>query len=178
MTAVVNPDCQVLFAIRDAFPTAVIGAPFGFYNYDFTAGIPPNPGRFHITVNNSGAIQYVRTAAPLGPGIVNPATSFGGPWTTGMITLSVTANAGLTPEIFILTGYDNRVNGIGNISLVAGSISDRGLSGPNANRGWLNLKVRGQPNLPTVGAHGLVALMGLLALAGGYALRRRVLRSA
>ncbi len=33
-------------------------------------------------------------------------------------------------------------------------------------------------NQPTIGTHGLVALVGLMALAGGYALRRRVRRSA
>ena len=67
------------------------------------------------------------------------------------------------------------------ISLVSGAMSDRAVSGPNANRGWMNLCV-GAPNgidcpqftVPTMGTHGLVALMGLIALAGGYMLRRRL----
>ena len=77
-----------------------------------------------------------------------------------MVTVSVTQNLGATDEIFMLTGSDNRVQGIGNISLVAGSISARSLHGPNANRGWLNFQVVPEPTRVLM----LVAGLSLLAL--------------
>ena len=79
-------------------------------------------------------------------------------------------------EIFTFTGSDNRVNGVGTISLVAGGVSDRGVSGPNGNRGWLNLTVGPvifDGPIPAVSHGGLAAVFGLLALAGGYALHRK-----
>ena len=73
----------------------------------------------------------------------------------------------------MLSGSDARVGGQGSISLVAGAVSLRGLTGAHADRGWLNLVV-GHRNIPAVSAPGLAAAFGLLALAGGYALRRRI----
>ena len=72
---------------------------------------------------------------------------------------------GATAEIFIRTGSDGRTTGdgrdlSGQVSLIAGAISDRTLSGPNANRGWLQMYVP-EPGT-TLGAVG--ALLTLLAL--------------
>ena len=165
--ALTNPACQVIFARNTPLPTAAIGAPFGFSAT--TARSAPNPGRFYASVSSAGAItNIVNPNTGLGPGTANPVRSFGGPWTTGMLTVSVTQNPGDTDEIFMLTGSDNRVNGIGNISLVAGSISHRNLSGPNANRGWLNFQVVPEPTRVLM----LVAGLSLLALLN-RALRRR-----
>jgi hypothetical protein len=106
----------------------------------------------------------------------NSAAGFGGPWTTGRLT--VRAPAAGAPEVFTLSGYDNRApTGIGPISLVAGGVSNRAASGPNANRGWLNLVVG--PVLPdavpslsgwSIASLGL-ALLGIGA--AGLALARR-----
>ncbi len=78
-----------------------------------------------------------------------------------MLTVSVTANTGPSPEVFFLTGSDNRVDGIGNISLVAGGVSERTLTGPTANRGWLNFRVVPEPTRMLMLAAGL-ALLALL----------------
>ena len=77
-------------------------------------------------------------------------------------------------QSFVITGGDSRVSGVGAISLVAGSMSNRGVSGPNANRGWLNMTI-GSPlgALPSMSGPGIAALVGLMSLAGGYAMRQR-----
>ena len=91
--------------------------------------------------------------------------SKGFPWTTGLITVSQPGAA--PPEIFFLSGTDMRVAGVGNVSLVSGSLSDRALSGPNANRAWLRLAM---PE-PTVAA-GAGAALAMLALCHGLVRRR------
>jgi hypothetical protein len=77
-----------------------------------------------------------------------------------------------TPEIFIFSGMDSRINGVGSISLVSGAVGTRSLNGPNAHRGWLNLTL-GAPAVPAVSPPGLAAAVGLLILSSVYALRRR-----
>jgi hypothetical protein len=166
-----NPACQVIFALATPDPTGAQGGPFGFQNG--TAGNAQSPGRYYMTVTAAGKIVGI-TNVGLGPGAANPATSYGGPWSTGKLTVSVTANLGPADEVFPMRGKDNRVNGVGAISLVSGSVSNRGLSGPNANRGWINWTIGPQlPVTPTMSTRGLAAFVGLMALAGGYALRRR-----
>jgi MYXO-CTERM domain-containing protein len=127
----------------------------------------------HATVQANGVITGI-TPTGLGPGIANPATSYGAPWTTGMLTVSVTANVGPNPSVFVMSGADNRVNGVGTISMVSGSVSDRGTSGPNANRGWLNLNVGPSGTVPAMSVSGYAAAAGLIVLAGAFALRRRI----
>ncbi len=109
------------------------------------------------------------TSPGLGAGLANPATSFGGPWTTGMVTVNQSA-AVPSPEIFILSGTDTRVNGVGTINLVAGALSDRTLTGANANRGWLNLTVGG--DTPGLSSWGIGILAVLLSGAGVWRARR------
>jgi hypothetical protein len=99
-------------------------------------------------------------------GLTNMAASTGYPWTTGMLTLS----APLAPgggEIFMISGMDSRVGGVGAIQLVSGSLSRRGITGPNANRAWLRL-VLPEPSA----TFGTLGALGMLALCHGLARRR------
>lgn len=163
-----------IFAFANPAGTGAQGAPFGWFNQ--TAGAVPNPGVL-VAVANANGTLLTNVATVPNPGLPNPATSYGGPYTTGMLTVSVPAAVG-GAEIFQLTGADNRnSSGIGTISLVSGSVANRGVSGPNANRGWVNLTI-GPPifnpiTMPAVPVGGLAAAFGLLALAGGYAVQRR-----
>jgi hypothetical protein len=110
-------------------------------------------------------------------GFTNMATSHGFPWTTGMITVQ---NAALgAPEIFVLTGMDNRTaSGGGTIQLVSGSLSTRSTTGDNANRGWIKLILKGSPTptpgVPALSRASLAAMAGLMLLGAGYAMRRRL----
>jgi len=98
--------------------------------------------------------------------ISNMATSEGFPWTTGMLTISQPAAKG-SPEVFTLTGMDSRVGGVGTISLVAGALSDRVTTGPNANRSWARY------TLPEPGAVlGAAAALAMLGVCHGLVRRR------
>jgi hypothetical protein len=168
-----NPACQVIFALATPAGTGAQGAAFGVIVG--TSGAGPADGRFYMSVSAAGAIQTIQSTNPLGPGLPNPATSYGGPWTGGQLTISVTENVGATSEVFIISGSDNRtVNGAGTLSMVSGSVSDRTLTGPNANRGWMNLTIgKGVGSAPALSPHAMGAVMGMLALAGFYVARRR-----
>jgi hypothetical protein len=167
-----NPGCQVIFALATPAPTGAQGAAFATGTVR-DPGVAPNPGRYYMSITLAGIITNIYTSDPQGPGLANPVTSYGAPWTTGMLSILVTAAVGET-EQFTFTGSDNRVGGVGSISFVSGSVSDRSLSGPNGNRGWLNLDI-GPENIPapTLSVQGVAAFLGLLGLTGAYALRRR-----
>ncbi len=108
--------------------------------------------------------------------MANPAISWGGPWSTGL--LIVEQPLASPPETFTLSGSDNRVNGVGSLSLVSGSVSTRGVSGPNANRGWLNLELGiKKVVVPSISDPGFAAVFGLIALGGCYVLWRRRIQS-
>jgi hypothetical protein len=178
-----GPACVIAFYDAGPAPTGAVGAPFGFTNNTIAA--IPNPGAFTGTVNAAGVV--VQLNAVLGPGLGNNGTSWGGPWTSGMITAS--APAAVPPELFQLTGADGRASGFGlstasgaapngggtgMLSLVASGFSQRSISGPNANRGWLNMTIGAKTShIPVMPAYGVAALVALTALSGAYALRRR-----
>ncbi len=104
----------------------------------------------------------------------NMATSQPGPWTTGKIIISNPA-AGGAGEKFTLSGKDSRtIHGAGTIQMVAGALSARTTSGPNANRGWIQLELGTLTPVPSMSPLGLAAMVGLLLLAFGYATRRRI----
>jgi hypothetical protein len=162
--------CIAAFFDAGPAPTGAVGAPFGFTNN--TVPVVPNPGAFIATITAMGAV--VNLGAALGPGAGNAGTSWGGPWTTGMISAS--APQAVPPELFQLTGMDARASGSGTgmLSLVAGGFSQRSISGPNANRGWLNMTIGVQTShVPLMPAYGVAALVALTAVTGAYALRRR-----
>ena len=85
------------------------------------------------------------------------------------VTVNQSAAVG-SPEVFILSGSDGRVNGVGTISLVSGAVSDRTLTGANANRGWLNLTIGG--DTPGLSSWGIGVLAVLLSGAGVWRARR------
>lgn len=161
----VNPGCQVIFALATPAGTGAQGATFNAKVS--TSGAAPSPGLFNAVIGAGGAIASV-TPTGIAPGLPNPATSYGAPWTTGMLTVQNTAAFG-SPETFVLSGSDNRVSGVGTISLVAGSTSDRGISGPNANRGWLTITIGDVTGTPALSTWGIGALAVVLA---GAAVRR------
>lgn len=159
-----NPGATCIAAkiVAQPAPLAAAGGPFGFTNV--TTPVNQVPGVYVVGANTAGSI-FFRTPTPNnGPGPTNAANSAGGPWTTGMLTVSQPSALGAS-EIFTLTGSDGRVNGVGNISLVSGAVSTRTLSGPNANRAWLNLTITDPGNnpVPTASSWGLAALMVLIA---------------
>jgi hypothetical protein len=123
----------------------------------------------HFVGANATGTIYVKAAVATTP-FQNNAQGFGGPWTTGSLTV-IQPLAAAAPETFTLQGSDNRtsVSGLGNISLVAGGVSNRARSGPNANRGWLFLTVASKlAPVPSISSWGIASL-GILLLGGGAA---------
>ena len=115
---------------------------------------------------------WARAAA--GPVLLNTAMSKGGPWTTGRINITNTAAVPMT-ETFTLTGKDARTaNGGGTIQLVSGSVSTRATTGPNSNRGWVELQLIPAEAVPATQWWGLAAIAALIALSFGYAMRQRL----
>ena len=164
--------CKVLMALANPNSTGDGGAGDAFGGGGTSPGTPVDPGAFTASITLAGKITV--PGAFSGPGIGNAATGAGAPWTTGMVTVSMSQALGST-EIFTLTGSDNRTaGGAGTISLVAAALSQRATSGPNANRGWMNMTVGNALGaLPTISGPGIAALVGLMSLAGGYAMRQR-----
>jgi hypothetical protein len=116
-----------------------------------------------------GAVLVATGAIP-----TNMAASQPGPWTTGQIVISNPAAKG-GGEKFTIEGKDARTaNGGGTIQMVAGSLSTRLTSGPNANRGWLRLQLTPNAAVPSMSWLGLSATVGLLVLTFGYTMRRRI----
>jgi len=181
-----DPNCRAVFALATPDATGLYGASFGASGT--TPGATPSSGDFYVTVNGpnlapttgetfslGGKIVGIDTVNPQGPGASNVATTYGAPWTGGQLVVSVTANFGADVEKFTMTGIDTRTaDGAGTLSLVTGTVSDRASSGPNANRGWLNMTIgRYNQLLPALSPQAGVAVMGLLGLAGYYVARRR-----
>ena len=163
-------------SVRKVYPTlpqnlvepVVWGAPFGAVIQRLGAA-PGNMVSALLTVNgkpqNTATVMITNNPAPTGPGtgmgLVQRATSWGGPLTTGMVTVQVIPlDTNVLPSTWAVTGSDHRdAGGNGFVSLVSGSVSSRNLSGPGTSRTMLTLAVP-EPAM----AFGLVA--GVLALAG------------
>jgi hypothetical protein len=133
-----------------------------------TPGTPAAvPGSVNISATMNGLVLQ---SAPRGSAFMlnNMAVSEGFPWTTGNITLSAMSALG-KGEKFVIKGADGRdAMGEGTISLVAGALSNRNVSGPNANKSWARY------TLPEPGATlGAVAALAALAICHGLVRRRR-----
>jgi hypothetical protein len=142
--------------------TGAVGAKFGSYNQ----GVPP-PGKGVYTGVVASPLGIILSVGnKIGPGLQNTTSaSFGGPLTTGTVTIS--QPLATPPEIFILKGSDARTPaGSGNITLVGGAVSTRSISGPNANRVTVNY------NLPEAAA-AVSAGAALLSLLVCHRLARR-----
>ena len=121
----------------------------------------------------AGTVSFFTFVTPQ-PGPTNMAASDGFPFTTGMITISAMSAMG-APEIFIISGDDTRTaGGAGTIQMVAGALSQRPLSGDNANRAWVRLVLEPNPQVPSMSVLGLATTAGLMLLTAGYAMRRRI----
>ncbi len=97
-----------------------------------------------------GTVINAVLVGPVNNGLTNMALSDGFPFTTAKITISaMNANGGA--EKWVISGDDNRTaGGAGTIQMVAGSLSARPLSGPNANRAWVRLVLVKLPPVPTM----------------------------
>jgi hypothetical protein len=152
--------CIVVFALATPANTQVGGGPFG--TVATTGGMTPAMGRYHATVQADGAVVAIgNLVASMPAGAPNPATSYGAPITTGMIT--VTASALGSNETFTETGSDGRVSGVGTLSLVNAGVSQRALTGPNSNRGWVNYTIP-EPTTVAGAAAALAVLFGCHSL--------------
>ncbi len=152
--------------------TGVGGGPIGVVNITSPALSPGNVRK--IAVTTAGAVTQAGPT-PLGNFPKNNVKSYGGPWTTGKVTVRAPqALAG--PEVFYLQGSDNRVNGLGSISFVSGGLSHRSISGANGNRGWQNLVV--SPfSVPSISNGGLILLGAIFFAATMWMVRRAVVAS-
>jgi hypothetical protein len=91
-------------------------------------------------------------------------TSWGFPFTTGRLTISVTDRPGPgNLETFTRTGGDNRTSdGTGVVVMVSGSLSSRSIFGPqlpHGNRGWATYVIPEPSSILAAGA-ALFALLG------------------
>jgi hypothetical protein len=135
-----------------------------------TIGVGPAPGVGVGKFGPNGTVTHFFFTPNSNPGFTNMATTVGYPWTTGMLTISNSGAAG-TPEVFMITGKDNRTaGGAGSIQLVAGGLGQRTTSGSNANRAWVRLQL--STDAPAASPGMLAAGAGLILLGFGYASRR------
>ncbi|MCH2184698.1 hypothetical protein MK280_02385, partial [Myxococcota bacterium] len=149
----------------------VAGRPIGPPESEFPAPIPSNIRPIAITIaGNVTRVGSTCIGACTGP-VNNVEASWGFPYTTGIVRVSADDAIG-SAEIFTLTGADNRVDGVGSISMVSGGLSDRSQTGSNANRAWLNWTIPGGAPAPSISNGGLVLLSALMLGATLWMLRR------
>ena len=144
----------------------VAGAPIAAPPETTPGGPVMTKGVRVVSVPTSMGLVAMSAVAAMTAPISNMATTEGFPFTTDMLTISQPAAKG-SPEVFTLTGMDSRVGGVGTISLVAGALSDRVTTGPNANRSWARY------TLPEPGAVlGAAAALAMLGVCHGLVRRR------
>jgi hypothetical protein len=161
-TALAGPDtgCYAIKASVSLPPLVAVGGPFHYVNSVPTA---PLPGKIYVVSANTGGTIGLK--ASVGTASVQISrSSWAGPWTVGQVTI---VNPTLHGSTFTITGFDKRVSGVGNISLVAGGLS-RGF----AHRGYLQLTV-GVQKTPALSTWGVASLAFLLAGAARASLARR-----
>jgi hypothetical protein len=170
-----------------AAPTGVAAAGGAWANTVATLGLAANikagVGKFGPGIlKPGGPLGTVSVWANAGAGAgtaINAASSTGFPFTTAIV--SITAAAASPAEQFIISGNDTRTaGGQGTIQMVAGAVSNRSISGPNANRAWLRLNLVEPTNTPAMSPPVrlvTVALIALLAV-GYFVVRPRVASNA
>lgn len=194
---------QCVSALIDALPTGLIAAGQGFTPNGGGAIVTtpggvnrplltpngaatvlglsaPQPSLSGIAIGKFGLVPLgtVSAAVLIGPfnnGVTNMATSTGFPFTTGKITVSATLAAG-AGEVFIISGSDGRsANGAGTIQMVAGSMSSRFATGPNANRAWVRLVLDPLAPVPAMStlAQGVMIVLLMLVPAIYFGTRAR-----
>lgn len=175
--AFLGPNAACVAGILLAVPTGV-GAIGGATGMTVMTPGAPIVGKNVAVLNMvkvpvSGSL-LAKALAASGAIPTNMAASQPGPWTTGQIVISNPAAKG-GAEKFTIEGKDSRTDaGGGTIQMVAGALSTRSTSGPNANRGWLRLTLAPANPVPSMSWVGLSATAGLLVLSFGYAMRRRI----
>ena len=166
--------CIVVFA--SVTPPSMPG-PGNAFGFATTASKPPTfPGAFTVSATAFGLITNVGLV--VGGGAAHASTQFGGPWTTGRVTVS--EPAAIPPQIFIFSGADGRAagSGAGSISLVSGGLTVSNLNGRNAARGWLNLTVGPVvSHVPAMPVAALAAALFVLTVSGAWRLVSRQRRS-
>ncbi len=164
-------DCQFSLSIVDLelsdATVGVAGGPFDGLGigtaYTTPSGVHFGTIGFNGTIIGSGAV-----VTRVGAGIAFTGQGnhgVGVPFTTGMLSVTVTEVVGATSEMFIRTGIDARdAGGNGVVSLVTGSLTARDISSGNANRTWVTLEIP-EPSAIFAASAGLFALFGMHRLA-------------
>jgi hypothetical protein len=171
-----NPTCVSALLKANPNTLAAVGAQVGVTGATDPMGAPvPGVviGKFGATP--AGTVTFGTFTGGNAAGATNMATSAGFPFTVGQIQIKA-PNALGAPETFTISGADNRTaGGAGTIQLVAGSLSDRVLSGPNANRGWISLTLSPSQAVPTMNEWARIITIGLMGLltVGFFVARRR-----
>jgi hypothetical protein len=164
-----DPSCFAAFSLPAVPATSVRGGPIG------AAHIVPAvlPALVHpVGIAGGGTVTSV-APTPVGTFPGNTVRSYGGPWTTGKVTVRAPA-AGGGASVFYLQGSDKRVDGVGSISLVAGGVSHRSLAGDDANRSWAHFVVGLPLAVPSISTRGLVLLGALFVVTTTWMVRRAV----
>jgi hypothetical protein len=159
-----NPLCLGALMAANPAPTGVIGGTAGVTTVTPGGALPgKNVAILKATGTPKGTIKLANLAATNTAVPTNMVTgSTGYFFTTGRISLHATGAVG-TPEHWYLSGSDMRTaGGAGTVSLVAGSLSLRLTSGPNANRGWVRLVLSDPDKVPSISDAGLAVLVVLL----------------
>ena len=169
-------------AYADTNTNALAGGPITLPGYTLVSGVPQlKPGVNTSTITGacpggtpSGCLLHTGVQVNAGPASTNLNNGF--PFTTGKITAQVTLVAGTVPETFTTTGSDMRsgASGGGSMSLVAGGVTLRGSGSYYASLERVKVDfVSGGTGAPSMAPVGIVTITTLMALAGGFALRRR-----
>ena len=162
--------CKVAFA--NAAPNEIGAAGWKITG---TTGNQIPSAVFDAIIASNGKVEKLANGTTGGYGPVNTAAGGGGPWTTGKVVITAVSLPDTPPtEVFTLTGSDNRVGGLGTLSLVSGAASNRTVTGPNGNRGWMNLSlVRALPRpVPGLSTGAVLMLVALVAGATLFLVRR------
>ncbi|MFP6655592.1 MAG: hypothetical protein VCB25_08185, partial [Myxococcota bacterium] len=167
----IGTQCQFSLSIVDLTNSnATVGGAGGkFGGLGIGTAFTTPTGVFTGTIGFNGTLIGTGAAVTVaGAGI--PFTGQGNqgvgvPFTTGMLSVTVTDVVGATSEMFVRTGTDARdAAGNGVVQLVTGSLTARDISSGNANRTWVTLEIP-EPSAILAASAGLFALFGCHRLA-------------